>query len=218
MNTKTLTLLLLALLIGAKTDAAMPDAGKASFDVRAFGAVGDGKTLNTAAIQKAIDACHAAGGGRVVVPAGVFLTGSVRLKSRVVLRIEAGATLRGSPDIREYGLETAPLNWGGFFGFASRLVPVPDLRGGCGADRVGGPGHGGRPRRELTQGVSQSWRYRPATAHAGAVPALPGSDRARSDAAGSGVVHHVLRALPGHRHRRCHSQKPADRQRRRAGL
>ncbi len=85
------TVLLLAPLAALHTAGQeTPVAGKAALDICSFGATGDGKTLNTAAIQKAIDACHAAGGGRVVVPPGVFLTGSVRLKSRVVLRIEAG--------------------------------------------------------------------------------------------------------------------------------
>jgi hypothetical protein len=101
-----------------------PVTGQTAFDIRTFGATGDGKSLNTAAIQKAIDACHAAGGGRVVVPEGVFLTGSVRLKSRVILRIETGATLRGSPDIRDYDLATAPLNWGGWWKFINyQLAP-----------------------------------------------------------------------------------------------
>ena len=48
-------------------------------DVTAFGAVGDGRTLNTAALQKAVDACQA--GGRVFVPAGVFVSGTLRLRS-----------------------------------------------------------------------------------------------------------------------------------------
>ena len=57
------------------------------FDITAHGAKGDGTTMNTQAIQQAVDACHDAGGGVVSVPKGVFLTGSLRLKSGVVLRI-----------------------------------------------------------------------------------------------------------------------------------
>jgi len=66
------------------------------------GAVGDGKTLDTAAIQAAVDDCAGKGGGTVLVPAGVWLTGSVGLKSQVTLRLEAGAVLRGSSRIEDY--------------------------------------------------------------------------------------------------------------------
>ena len=83
-----------------------------SFDILSYGAVGDGQTINTTSIQKAIDACFAAGGGRVVVPSGVFMTGSLRLKSNVVLRIEKDAILRSSPKIADYGLESAEQPYG----------------------------------------------------------------------------------------------------------
>ncbi|MGW7684153.1 glycoside hydrolase family 28 protein [Kribbella sp. NPDC054772] len=63
------------------------------FSITSFGAVADGKTLATDAIAKAIDACNRAGGGRVVVPAGTFLTGAIHLKSNVNLFVSAGATL-----------------------------------------------------------------------------------------------------------------------------
>ena len=125
---RTLTLVIAFLLTPLATlpaaDQEKPLAGQAAFDIRSFGAIGDGKTVNTAALQKAIDACHAAGGGRVVVPAGVFVSGSIQLKSHVVLKVEKDATLRGSPDIRDYGLKTAPLNWGGWWKFiAYDLAP-----------------------------------------------------------------------------------------------
>lgn len=80
-------------------------------DIRSFGAVGDGRTLGTAAIQRAIDACHAQGGGRVVARSGTYLTGTVCLKSNVVLEVEAGARLQGSPDIRDYCISLAPLHY-----------------------------------------------------------------------------------------------------------
>jgi polygalacturonase len=72
------------------------------YNVTAFGAVGDGKTLCTAAIQSAIDACAKAGGGAVVVPPGVYLTGPLFLKSHMVFEVVAGATLLGSSDFKDY--------------------------------------------------------------------------------------------------------------------
>ncbi len=72
------------------------------FDIRDFGAAGDGKTLDTFAIQKAIDRCSSAGGGRVVVEGGTFVTGTVILKSGVELHVEANAVVMGSPDWRDW--------------------------------------------------------------------------------------------------------------------
>src|SRR5437763_1757118 len=72
------------------------------FNVLDFGAVGDGTTDNTAAIAAAIDACHRRGGGRVLVPAGTYLTGAVYLKSHVDLHVDAGATLSFSGDVTKY--------------------------------------------------------------------------------------------------------------------
>src|SRR5687768_890814 len=63
------------------------------FDIVKFGAIADGKTLNTAMIAKAIEACALAGGGRVLVPTGKFLTGAIHLKSNVELHVSEGATL-----------------------------------------------------------------------------------------------------------------------------
>ena len=63
------------------------------FDVRRFGAAGDGVTLDTAAINRAIAAAHAAGGGTVVLPAGDYLSYSIRLCSHLTVELQAGATL-----------------------------------------------------------------------------------------------------------------------------
>jgi len=72
------------------------------FPITNFGAVADGKTDSTEAIRKAIAACNSAGGGRVVVPAGVFLTGAIHLKSNVNLFVSEGATLKFSTDPEKY--------------------------------------------------------------------------------------------------------------------
>ena len=73
----------------AKTKSAAPD----TLDVRAFGATGDGKTLDTPAINHAIDAAAAAGGGMVRFPAGNYLCFSIHLKSHITLYLDPGATI-----------------------------------------------------------------------------------------------------------------------------
>lgn len=71
-------------------------------DIRQQGAVGDGKTLDTRAIQKAIDMCITLGGGTVVLPAGRYLSGSFSLGSGVTLHLETDARLIGSSDLYDY--------------------------------------------------------------------------------------------------------------------
>ena len=72
------------------------------FDITTYGAAGDGKTLNTHAIQAAIDACSP--GGLVRIPAGVFLSGALFLKSAMTLHLDDGAVLLGSLNPKEYPL------------------------------------------------------------------------------------------------------------------
>jgi polygalacturonase len=74
----------------------------APLNVRDHGAVGDGTTLDTAALQMAIDACAAAGGGKVVFPNGTYLSGSLELKSGVHLVLTPEAVLLGSRDLKDY--------------------------------------------------------------------------------------------------------------------
>jgi polygalacturonase len=62
----------------------------AVFDVTAFGAKGDGKAANREAIQKAVQAAASAGGGTVYFPAGAYVTGSIQLRSNIVLQFEPG--------------------------------------------------------------------------------------------------------------------------------
>jgi polygalacturonase len=74
----------------------------AVFDARDFGATGDGTTLETVALNRAVEACSKAGGGVVHVPAGRYLTGTVRLLSHVTLEIGGGAVLLGSENPDDY--------------------------------------------------------------------------------------------------------------------
>ncbi len=83
-------------------------AGWNLFNVRTYGATGEGRGLDTEAINRAVDACHAAGGGVVYVPPGVYLVGTVVLKSNVTLYLEAGATLLGSKNIADYTPQVGP--------------------------------------------------------------------------------------------------------------
>ena len=79
-----------------------------TIDIRDAGAVGDGKTINTTAIQTAIDRCAETGGGRVVVPPGRFLSGTIVMKSGVELHIDQGAVLLGSTDHDDYPRQPTP--------------------------------------------------------------------------------------------------------------
>jgi hypothetical protein len=98
--------------------AAAPQAAPASsaqrgariYNIVDFGAKGDGQALDTQALQSAIDACSKDQGGTVVVPAGVFVIGTVELKSNVTLRIAAQGKLLGSADGKQYRASGIPLS------------------------------------------------------------------------------------------------------------
>jgi len=92
--------LLAAVCVGAMGLASVAHAAKVC-DVRAYGAKGDGTTKDTAAIQKAIDAC-AGSGGTVKLSGGTFVSGPIVLKSNITLDVEKGATLLGSPDRADF--------------------------------------------------------------------------------------------------------------------
>jgi polygalacturonase len=101
------------------------------FDVRDFGAVGDSKTLNTSAIQSAIDEC-AKVGGRVLVSEGVYMTGTIVLKDNIDLHVDRTATLLGSPDCADYpefdkkyvNVEKLPRNRGAALIFAEECENI----------------------------------------------------------------------------------------------
>jgi polygalacturonase len=76
---------------------AQPPTDKGIYNVRDYGAAADGKTLDSPAINRAIEACANAGGGTVRLPAGTYLSGSIHLKSNINLLIDAGATILGAP-------------------------------------------------------------------------------------------------------------------------
>jgi polygalacturonase len=106
------------------------------FDVRRFGAAGDGRTLDTAAINCAIRAAAAAGGGTVILPAGDYLSHSIRLCSHLTLRVDAGATLVAAEPSADLSTgydapEEAPLNLYQDFGhsrFRNSLIWGEDLQ------------------------------------------------------------------------------------------
>lgn len=135
----------LAILTGA--GAAEPDKPEVNreFNARDFGARGDGDTLDTAALQAAIDACSADGGGTVLLPSGRFLSGTIVLKDNVTLHLSPGAVLLGSPRIADYPANAFPardLDIGGFRIWALIFADGAEniaIEGGGVIDGNGGP-------------------------------------------------------------------------------
>jgi len=84
-----------------------PQAGLPYFNVREYGAIGDGETLDSPAIQAAIDACAEQGGGTVFLPAGKYVAGSLFLRSHITLYVDAGAMLLGSENPADYPIITS---------------------------------------------------------------------------------------------------------------
>ena len=85
--------------------------GARVYNVRDYGAKGDSTSLDTSAIQAAIDACANDSGGTVLIPSGTFLTGTLQLKSNVTLRVAAGGTLLGSGHGGDYhAVDAIPLS------------------------------------------------------------------------------------------------------------
>ena len=98
--------------------------------IKDCGAVADGVTLDTQAIQSAIDLVSSSGGGTVLVPSGVYLTGSIWLKDNVNLHLKEGAVIKGSPDIDDYcAADCCPQNeaeigWGDYMSGGHLILGV----------------------------------------------------------------------------------------------
>ena len=93
----------------ASTTASATPGTPRTCDAHAFGAIGDGQAKDTAALQRAVDACSTGEGGTVLLARGTFLSGTLVLHSHVTLRIEAGATLLGSRDDADYPTQSPPI-------------------------------------------------------------------------------------------------------------
>ena len=119
---------------------------KRTFNIMDYGAVADGITINTQSIQKTIDACMEQGGGQVIVPKGMFLTGSIYLKKGVELHITEGGVLLGSTKHRDYKNEN-PYEW-----YALIMANAQSNIAITGKGIIDGQG------RALAQDVIQLWR------------------------------------------------------------
>jgi polygalacturonase len=118
-----------------------------TLNVKDLGAAADGRTKDTASIQRAIDRCAALGGGAVVVPPGDYLTGAVALRSGAVLYLDKDARILGSPDFSDYPV--TQVRWEGKWipGRLGLIYAIDAARTGIiGPGRiVGNPALGGRP-------------------------------------------------------------------------
>lgn len=108
------------------------------FDIAEYGAVPFGRELNTESIQRAIDECHDAGGGRVFCGAGMFLTGAIELKSNVELHLDRGCRIVGSPRLEDY----QPLIADGFNHERAPEKSSESLIRAVGAENIAITGHG----------------------------------------------------------------------------
>ncbi|MGA9293730.1 MAG: glycosyl hydrolase family 28 protein, partial [Ignavibacteriaceae bacterium] len=100
MKTINSFLFLLVIIVLINTD---PLTGK-TYNIKDFGAIDDGVTINTIAIQNTINKCRDAGGGTVLIPAGTFISGTIQLFSNINLHLESGAVLKGSKNVSDYYL------------------------------------------------------------------------------------------------------------------
>jgi polygalacturonase len=124
----------------------VPQFPNALYDVRTFGAVADGATLNTKAFTDAIHACSAGGGGTVFVPPGTWRVGPIELVSNVHLRLERGCLLQLSNRIEDFGMIPKPGEASGKF-----MVAPPIYANGARNIAITGSG--------IIDGAGERWRY-----------------------------------------------------------
>jgi polygalacturonase len=139
-------------------------AGAKDVDVKEFGAIGDGRFLNTKQLQNAIDACYNSGGGKVYFPEGNYLTGTIVIKDQVILHLKKGARILGSTDIEDYrNLDPFTEGLGIDVGWA--LVVAVDAKniGVEGEGAIDGQGSALKARQILTdqRPEGQRWGRRP---------------------------------------------------------
>jgi polygalacturonase len=131
--------------------------GDAGVSITDFGAVGDGTTLNTKSIQAAIDHTAAQGGGTVVIPAGLFVSGAIFLKPKVNLSLEKGGVLRCSTDMKNFPQQRIRIEGH----FEEKFTPALINANGCNGLQITGEGTldgAGRPLWD------QFWKLRHASA------------------------------------------------------
>jgi len=125
---KLLYLLLIVTAISASAFILKPASAPKRYLITNYGAKGDSATLNTEAIQQAIEQCSSKGGGIVVVPKGVFISGAIFLKKGVNLQVEKGGVLKGSVNQDDY--PQIPTRWEGEErNFTSAFINAIDLNG-----------------------------------------------------------------------------------------
>jgi len=101
-------ILLVAFFIGARFTYAQNTT--AIYNVKDFGAIANGTTLDSKAINQAIDTIASKGGGTLFFPAGVYLSGSIRLKSNITLYLDQGAVIEASSNVSDYD-NAEPNEW-----------------------------------------------------------------------------------------------------------
>jgi len=139
-------------------------------DIRNYGAVGDGRTLDTGAIQAAIDACGEEQGGTVYFPAGTYRSGTLRLKSHLTLQLATGAILLGSTHVDDYPvIQPSVASWSDRY-CCRALIWGEDLEDVAiiGRGTIDGQGahfRGNRPTKREFDAILAVWqdttRYRP---------------------------------------------------------